>query len=158
MLQACPIDNHRIDGNEARLYALFTTLAAALYLVTGWVAVPLIMALDMAWKVHAPFTSPLGYLSRCGIKALKLAPALQDRAPKRFAGRVGVGVLAHVVMFYFLGLHSLSLAAAALLGVLASLECSLGFCAGCAMYPYAMALKGAFRRSSPPTGGQQGAT
>ena len=59
-----------------------------------------------------------------------------DRAPKRFAAFVGVLFSSSILIFSILDYETLALALATILGLFATLEAVIGFCAGCYVYTF----------------------
>lgn len=131
-----------VNEKAARTVAAGVVLTSALILVTGWWWLTVPLALGFIGRVLAgPRLSPLGWV------AMKVvAPRLGERRlspgpPKRFAQGIGA-LFSTTAAVLALGL-GLQLAAGVVLGVLlvfATLEATLGFCAGCFAFAQLMRL------------------
>jgi len=133
----CPTDGVSVNENQVRLTAGFVLLTSLAYLFRGWVGFPLFLAGDFALRAfNLGRFSPFFRLSGWLVAKLDLGFVPTDRAPKRFAARIG---LVFVLALVGLTLAQAWLWAWPLGGVLvlfAFLESVLGFCAGCWVFPY----------------------
>ena len=122
-----------VNEKAARLVAAGVVLQAVVVLVTGWEWPIALMALGFLARVlTGPRLSPLGYLAAKVIAPRLGSPRWVPGPPKRFAQAVGftVTTTAAVAALAF----DASVVAASLvvlLLVFATLEATIGFCAGC---------------------------
>ncbi len=131
----CPTDGVQINETKVRLVAGLVLLVTALYLITGWLALPLLLAADFGLRgFDLGKYSPLGNLADQLVKLGRLPYKGTDQAPKRFAARIGLAFGLLISILQLLGISSLI--PAAVLAVFATLESVIGFCAGCLVYTY----------------------
>jgi hypothetical protein len=129
----CPVDGVQINETKVRLVASFVLLTTLLYLLTGWVLLPLLLLVDFGLR---SFTlgnySPLGNGAAWLVKAFRLPYKATDQAPKRFAARIGLAFSALILSLDLANVPTLL--PAGILAIFAALESILGFCAGCYVY------------------------
>ncbi len=135
MAESCPITLETVDEHVARATAVWVVLLAIAFLVTPLKPVFYLLAADFAvralWK---PRYSPLAWLSRLTVRALRIGPAPTDAGPKRFAAKIGLVFSLTAALSATAGFTILAfVVAAGLLGA-AALEAASGFCVGCKIY------------------------
>lgn len=130
-----------VNEKAARVVAAFVVALAVLALVTGWAWVPVVMAIGFALRVLAgPRFSPVGRLSASVIAPRLGEPKPVPGAPKRFAQAIGLLFTAGAAVAAFAGASTVSTVLLATLLVFATLEATLGFCAGCTVFAGLMRL------------------
>ncbi|MEO5611137.1 MAG: DUF4395 domain-containing protein [Ornithinibacter sp.] len=121
-----------VNDKAARVVASGVALIAGLALVTGWLWLAMVLALGFALRVASgPRFSPLGQLATKVLAPRLGEPRMVPGPPKRFAQAIGFVLTSAAAIALGLGAEVLT---SALLGVLllfATLEASLGWCAGC---------------------------
>ena len=131
----CPVDGIQINETKVRLVAGLGLASALMYLLSGWLILPLVLVLDFGLRsFDLSKYSPFGTLAEGLVKALHLPYKGTDQAPKRFAARIGLAF-----SLLILGLHLAdvsTLVPTATLALFAALESIMGFCAGCYVYTF----------------------
>lgn len=131
----CPTDGVQINETKVRVVAGFVLVAALIYLLSGWLIIPLVLLLDFGLRsvnlgTYSPFANLAGWL----VQSFKLPYKATDQAPKRFAARVGLAFSILIAGLHVVGISTLI--PTAILAVFATLESTVGFCAGCHVYTY----------------------
>ncbi|MBD2756195.1 DUF4395 domain-containing protein [Spirosoma validum] len=129
----CPVDGVQINEVKVRLIAGFVLLTTLLFLLTGWLLLPILLLVDFSLRSfnlgkYSPFGNGADWL----VKTVRLPYKATDQAPKRFAARIGL-----CFSLLILGLHLAhvsTLFPAAILAGFAALESLVGICAGCYVY------------------------
>ena len=133
----CPVSPERIDENRVRVTAFGVILMMGMYFMTGYVLLPILLALDFFVRAFTGLRySPLSWLANHFVKILGTQPVWIDKAPKIFAARIGLLLTLFTVAFTFPGWTTASYLSGATLVIFAFLECGLNFCAGCWVYTY----------------------
>lgn len=131
----CPTDGVKINETKVRLVAGLVLLTALTYLSTGWLALPILLAVDFGLRGFQFGTySPLGAIAQGLVNGFGLAYKATDQAPKQFAARIGL-----VFGLLITGLHLAQVSTiipTLVLATFAALESLAGFCAGCHLYTY----------------------
>ncbi|MCK8494644.1 DUF4395 domain-containing protein [Spirosoma sp. RP8] len=131
----CPVDGVQINETKVRLTAGFILLITLVYLLTGWVLLPVLLLADFGLRsFHVGEYSPLGNGASWIVKVLRLPYKATDQAPKRFAARIGFGFSLLILSLDLA--HRSTLLPASILAVFAALESVFGFCAGCYVYTF----------------------
>jgi hypothetical protein len=121
-----------VNEKAARVVAAGVAVVTATALVTGWLWLSAVLAVGFALRVlSGPRLSPLGQLATRVIAPRFGAPRLVSGAPKRFAQAVGLVVTTAATAALLLGAPLVTVALLAVLVLFATLESSVGFCAGC---------------------------
>lgn len=131
----CPRDGVSINQTTVRVVAGLVLLTAVVYVLTDWVALPLLLVVDFGLRSfnqrrYSPFRTVAGWL----VSTFGLPYKATDQAPKRFAARIGLGFSVLISTLHLVGI-SVWIPAAVLL-VFAGLESMVGFCAGCLVYTF----------------------
>ena len=133
----CPLSGEQIEENGVRLTALFVVLLMGLFFLTGFIVLPLFVAIDFYIRAFTGLSSsPLSWISKRIMKIAGANEVLIDKGPKIFAARIGFLLTSVASLFAFLGLQVISVTVGSVLVVFAFLECGLNFCAGCWVYSY----------------------
>lgn len=133
----CPVSSETINENTVRITALWVVLLTALFIAVPNPFVPLYLIFDFYIRAFTKSRySPLSWISAGISRSLQLSPKMIDKAPKVFAGRVGLLFSFAMLLLFLLGAQVAALSAASVLILFAFLECGLNFCAGCWVYTY----------------------
>lgn len=131
----CPLAGYPIDENGARIVAGITTvLTLALAFLPRDLQIPLLALLvaDFAPRSFSrPRWSPFSRLAQAFLRRLSVKPHKVDAGPKRFAARIGLGMLLAMLACALGGWQPPLVALTAALVLCAILESALGFCVGC---------------------------
>lgn len=133
----CPTDGVSVNENQVRLTAGFVLLTTLGYLFSGWLAFPLVLLVDFGLRAfnfgrYSLFFRASGWL----VNLLDLGFVPTDRAPKRFAARIGLAFALTLVVLTLVEAWIWAWPLGAVLAVFAFLESAFGFCAGCRVFPY----------------------
>ena len=133
----CPIDNININEYQARCnaYQVLYIIIAWIIFHKNWIVGLLVIDFILRASIQGKF-SLLNQISKIVIKKMGIAFKPVDRAPKRFAAFVGVLFSSSILIFSILDYETLALALATILGLFATLEAVIGFCAGCYVYTF----------------------
>ena len=133
----CPVSSERVNETVVRCNALLTLLTVT---IAVYFRSPLILALLVSDFYVRAFTnirtSPLTFISKALVNWLKLGLRPIDKAPKIFAARLGFLMSFAILVMLLSGASTAALVTAAVLGIFATLELTVGFCAGCYIYTY----------------------
>ena len=133
----CPVSPERVDENQVRVTALGVVFIMGIYLITGEMLLPALLAADFFIRAFTRLShSPMSYLAHRIVKLAGKQPIPIDKAPKIFAARIGFVFTLLTTLGAFLDLTFLSYISGSVLIVFAFLECGLNFCAGCWVYTY----------------------
>lgn len=136
-------DTHLIDERAPRVNQTVVGLVSLLAVLTGWWGLLALLALQLALGL----TLGRRWCVACVAYFELLQPRfgegrLEDARPPRFANIVGLGVLTAASLAYLMGLESVGAALGLLVGTLALLAATTGFCAGCTAYKLGYRLTG----------------
>ncbi len=131
-----------VNEKAARLVAAGVMVQAALVLATGWYWLIALMALGFLARVlTGPKLSPLGFVAAKAIAPRLGPPRLVPGPPKRFAQSIGLtATAAAAVAALVFDADLLADGLMLVLLVFATLEATIGFCAGCWMFARLMRL------------------
>lgn len=140
-MSSCPLSFFTIDEKAARLSSVgvLVILSAALIYHSGWIA--LAGMIDFILKNINPKLSPLSRLSKMVIDFAGLTPTPVNAGPKLFAAKIGAVMMGGIALALFLHWEETSTLLGAILALCAFLEAAFGFCVGCKMYGWVLALK-----------------
>jgi Domain of unknown function (DUF4395) len=129
--------NSRVDQTALRFNQACIVTLVAIALVSGatWLValLCLAMAIGTAWPALAPFKAIYQNVLRpAGLLRPSVIP--DDPAPHRFAQGVGATFLLASTIALVLGLATAGWVLAAIVLVLAGINLTVGFCAGCFVY------------------------
>lgn len=131
----CPVDGKQINESKVRLVAGLVLVTALMYLITGWLFLPVLLLIDFALRsADAGKFSPLGNVADGILNLITLSNKPTDQAPKRFAARIGLGFSILITVLHLFGISAVI--PVITLAVFAALESLAGFCAGCYVYTY----------------------
>ncbi len=129
----CPTNGVQVNETKVRVVAGLVVLTALTYLISGWLVLAVLLAVDFGLRSFNLGTySPLGLLANRLVRALNLPYKGTDQAPKQFAAGVGLAFSLLIT-----GLHLAHVSTIIPTGVLvgfATLESIAGYCAGCHVY------------------------
>ena len=131
-----------VNEKAARLVAAGVMVQAVIVLMTGWDWLIALMALGFLARVlTGPKLSPLGFVAAKVIAPRIGRPRWVPGPPKRFAQSIGLTVTttAAIAALGF-GADLLAAVLIVMLLVFATLEATIGFCAGCWMFARLMRL------------------
>lgn len=130
---ACPISSEKTDHNTVRVTGLLTILALATFAATGSVVLAALLAADCSVRAWTSSPSPMQRVGARIARAVGLPVLLKDKAPKRFAARIGWMFAVGAV-----GLSFISPVAGVAVGLtwlgFNVLDSVFGFCVGCWVY------------------------
>ncbi len=131
----CPISTERIPEHLPRITALFVISLVLIYLATGYALVLVFLMADFfARGFGYAHYSALSHASRALSNRFGLKSNLIDKAPKIFAARLGLVMIAVALLLALLNLQTAAFAIGAMLIFFAGLECVFNFCVGCYVY------------------------
>ncbi len=136
--QATALNAPRVDTNQGKFAQGSTVLLTALAFLLNLPILVLITAVIMAWAALVPEANPYRWAYQCiaiPLGLLKPRVVEDDPAPHRFAQGVGVVFLlvASIVLF-FTHATVLGWTLDIIVFVLAGINLTTGFCAGCFVY------------------------
>ena len=133
----CPISNKKIDDNINRLAVFIDVLLLVGYLFTGSPYFVAIIVFDYSIKAFdlAKY-SPLNWIATKIARIINLPTKLVDHAPKLFAVRVGLLTASISLIFYLIGMPTVSYIVAIVLLTFTTMDSVLNICVGCLMYHY----------------------
>lgn len=133
----CPISFKKIDENVARLNGLLTVVLLIVYVLTGSLLPVAFLAIDFAARgFEKPSWSLLARISKKTLSLLQVKVRPMNAGPKLFAARIGLLFSVMVLISALAGWNIVALVIAAIFGICAFLEASIGFCVACKIYPF----------------------
>jgi len=143
-------DTDVIDERAPRFNQAFVGIVALLGAIFGW---PLAWAL-MGAQLLIGLTLGRRFCLTCVAYFALVQPRfgegpLEDSRPPRLANEIGTVFLGSAALAWWLGAPTLGTALAVLVGALALLAASTGFCAGCELYRLTARLRGISPRHHP---------
>ena len=139
---SCPVDFVKVNENKTRITAFIVILVTALFLVTGSWWIMLILSIDFflrAFKLNK--YSPLDNASSMAVKLLSVKNIPVDRAPKRFAAKIGCLFASVITIVDIFGNVTIANILAYILILFAFLESAFAVCVGCYMYTFLLKVK-----------------
>lgn len=131
----CPVDFVAINENKVRVTGSLVFLLALAYLLTETPYVSALLVVDFYLRVfHQGRYSPLNWISTQVEQMGWISVKWTDRAPKRFAARIGLLLTSLMLIFALTTFHQAAYWLAAVLSLFSFLESFFGFCAGCYVY------------------------
>lgn len=140
-MASCPISLQKVDENSVRLNSIFV---AFLSLIAAFFDLYLLLAVlmvDFVIKGINPLFSPFSRGANMIIRFFGVKNVQIDYAPKRFAALVAATLFALSLIFWYVGLSTVSLSILAIIVVCALLEGILSYCVGCKVYNIFTALR-----------------
>lgn len=133
----CPVDFVTINENKARLTAGLVFILTLVYLFTSLWVIPAFLLIDFFVRgFNFANYSLLGVVCDKLVAAFSIKNKPTDRAPKRFAAKIGFLFSAAILVCIAADLKNSALALAIVLATFALLEAAFGFCAGCHVYSF----------------------
>jgi hypothetical protein len=133
----CPVSPERVDENRVRVTALGVVFIMGIFLITGEVLLPALLAVDFFIRAFTGLNySPLSFLAHQFVKLIGTQAVPIDKAPKIFAARIGLVLTILTTIGALLNLPFLAYISGSVLILFAFLECGLNFCMGCWVYSY----------------------
>ncbi|MDN3658996.1 DUF4395 domain-containing protein [Ferruginibacter paludis] len=133
----CPVDFVTINENKARVTAALVFILTLVYLFTSlWIITAFLMVDFFVRGFNFASYSVLGLISDKLITVFSIKQKPTDRAPKRFAAKIGFLFSVAILLFIALDLKNIALILAIVLATFALLESAFGFCAGCHVYSF----------------------
>lgn len=132
---SCPVNDKQVNEIVIRLVAMQVIFvgATALYFQNGYIAV--LLFLDFGFRAFGfSQMSPLKYIAQKTVAHFQLGYKATNEAPKKFAAKIGLFVVALFSVVLFLQLQWLSLFIGSGLLLFAILESGFGICVGCILY------------------------
>ncbi len=135
MTKACPISAKRIDENVVRISSALIFVMLLCYLLLGQKSIILFLLFDFSLRLFGySDKSPLMLASRQIALWLHLTPKMSDEAPKKFALRLGWGLLTAITAALLLHANLFSYLLIATLLLCSALEALFSYCVGCKIY------------------------
>lgn len=136
-------DTQVIDERAPRVNQTVVGLASILAVVTGWWWLLALLALQLALGLTLGRRWCLACVAYFELIQPRLGEGrLEDARPPRFANLVGLAVLTGATLAYAGGFTTVGAALGLLVGALALLAATTGFCAGCTAYKLGYRLTG----------------
>ncbi len=133
----CPVDFVTINENKARLTAGLVFVLTLIYIFTSLWIIPAFLLIDFFVRgFNFASYSLLGLVSDQLVTIFSIKQKPTDRAPKRFAAKIGFLFSAAILVLFFVDLKNTALIVAIVLATFALLESAFGFCAGCHVYSF----------------------
>lgn len=133
----CPVSPERVDENQVRVTALGVVFIMGIFLITGSVFLPALLAADFFIRAFTRLShSPLSLLAHRFIKLIGTSAVPIDKAPKIFAARIGFIFTMLTTVGALLHLPFLAYISGSVLILFAFLECGINFCMGCWVYTF----------------------
>jgi hypothetical protein len=133
----CPVDFVSINENKARVTAALVFILTLIYLFASFWIIPAFLTIDFFVRgFNFASYSLLGLISDKLVVLFSIKQKPTDRAPKRFAAKIGFLFSAAILVFIALDLKNIALILAIVLATFALLESAFGFCAGCHVYSF----------------------
>lgn len=128
-----PLPKGHINENKVRVIAFLVLLSAGLYLLTGWLAIPILLVVDFGLRsFDLGKFSPFARISDVLVQSLNLGVKPIFYPPKRFAARIGFLFSIAILLLHIVG--GGGFVVTGVLAVFAALESLFGICAGCYVY------------------------
>jgi len=137
MSLVCPISDHNIDENIARLNASITLLLVLAFMIlpVKWI-IFLILADFILRRILNGQFSYVAQISRFASGIFGFRKVSINAGPKLFAANVGFILSMLIAIFYYAGLPYVSFGLAGVLAFFALLESVFNICAACLLYPF----------------------
>lgn len=131
----CPVSFEKTDHNSVRVTGLLTIAMLAAFATTGWVVIAALLAADYTLRAWTGEASPMQRVGRRIARAAGIPELPKDKAPKKFAARIGwMFALAAVGLSFVSPLAGIAVGLS-LLGFNV-LDSVFDFCVGCWTYTY----------------------
>jgi hypothetical protein len=133
----CPVSDEKIPENLPRVIAFFVTLLFGLYLITGFLAIPILLAFDFfARGFNYISLSPLCHVSKFLLQLTGRPQKLIDKAPKLFAARLGFIFSLLISIFAGLNLRYIPESLSLVMIAFSFLEWAVNTCVGCILFTW----------------------
>jgi two-component system, NtrC family, C4-dicarboxylate transport sensor histidine kinase DctB len=142
MLKKCPISQGRTSKSAARLASFFNILILAGFFYYEEPLFLYLLTVDFGIKAFVMSKSPLSRLALLIIDLFKIDRHPVDALPKQFAMRLGFTVLVFASLLNVVEFYTVAKVLVIIFLVLTFFEFSVGFCIGCYMYTFYLALSG----------------
>lgn len=129
----CPISNERTDHNANRITCLVTIAGIGALAATSAPAVAVGLAADYSLRAWTGYRSPMQRAAAGIGRALRVPVKLSDKAPKRFASRIGFLFALAAAILIFVA-PTIAVVVALTLAFFNVLDGVFDFCVGCWMY------------------------
>jgi hypothetical protein len=137
MAESCPISFEQIDERVARINGTLTVLSMAVFLLTPFKAIVLILGADLFIRGFLkPSSSFYSFFSRKILQVLNVTPVMVNAGPKIFAAKIGFIFCCIIFLFHFLSMPTVCFIFGSMLLFFAFLEAAFGFCVACQLHPY----------------------
>lgn len=135
MAKSCPVNFEKLDENQTRIQALFITLSALAFVLTGWSAFAVLLVYDFVVRLLvSPKFSIFTQIALFVLKFLNISKNLVDSAPKIFASQIGLGFSVAILFTSLFGLNEVATIFAIILALCAGMEALFNYCIGCKFY------------------------
>jgi hypothetical protein len=133
----CPISDKKVHALLPRINATITFSLLVVYLLTGSIFIPLLLALDFLLRASDFGSySLISITSRHTIRLFEINGNLINAGPKLFAARIGFLFVLSVTVAQLAGFHTPAQIIASILALFSFLEAAFGFCLACEIYPF----------------------
>jgi Domain of unknown function (DUF4395) len=133
----CPVDFITVNETQVRSTAFLVLLIAMGWILFGTIFLLLFLIVDFFLRAfNYGKYSLLNMVSKFIITQLNLTAKPIDRAPKRFAAKIGLVFASGITVLQLLEYKTAAIVVAVILLFFALLESVFGFCAGCHAYTF----------------------
>lgn len=136
MQKVCPIAPKMVPAVVPRLVATFVIILSGIFIMVPNPWIPLFLTFDFFMRGVIHKYTPLGCGSSELAKLFKKTEPKINAGPKWFAAKLGLIMVALILISFLLGHVLVAQVLAGVLIILASLEAVFAFCLGCLIYPY----------------------
>ncbi len=135
MAGGCVFVAFQVNEKAVRLTAFFTVLLIGIFLYSreNWILYGLTADFFIRGFIKPSF-SPLSFVSRAVLSAVRVKARLMNAGPKIFAAKIGFTFCVLMTALEFFRLPVWTDVAGAVLIICAALEAFLGFCVGCRVH------------------------
>lgn len=138
----CPYDGKTINAKQVRINAALVFVTSLTAAVLNMPVLLLILCYDFYCRGFLnKKISVLNGISKYAVEVFELPFQAENRAPKRFAARIGFIMAVFAVFFGFLGFTKTFIAITSILVLFSFLEAAFSFCAGCVVYTLLVKIK-----------------
>ncbi len=131
----CPYDGKTINAQQVRINAALVCVTALASSVFNLPIMLLVLGYDFYCRGFLnKKISLLNGISKYAVEVLELPYQAENRAPKRFAARIGFIMAIAATLAGFTGFYKTFVSVTSILVLFSFLEAAFSFCAGCIVY------------------------
>ncbi len=137
----CPIGKDWVNGNQIRINAAIVFITVFISLWFNNPILIIFLCIDFFIRGFTKYPlSILNLISSYLINTLGIGYAKENKAPKKFAAKIGFGLILLSCIFYFTPLTYLFSGILMVIILFSFLEFAFKFCAGCYLYTFLVKL------------------